>query len=478
MHFPILIPNSGKPTGQIQVTSPYDNREVGTVDAAGADSIETALSQASEIYKNPKMWLPKQERIQILKKAISIMASQKDELTHLAASEGGKPWVDSQVEVQRAMEGLECCIETIKSLGGSEIPMGLNPASSGKLAFTSYEPRGVVGAISAFNHPLNLIVHQVAPAIIAGCPVVVKPAEDTPLSCMRFIQILREAGLPESHCQAFVVDQIQNATKFVQDVRLALFSFIGSSKVGWYLKSLLAPGVHCVLEHGGAAPLVLDETADWNLLVPKILKGGFYHAGQVCVSVQRVYAPKTLAPKLAQELAEKSKSLVVGDPLLAKTEVGPLIRHRETERIHSWVLEAQEKGAKLLSGGKSITPSLYEPTVLLDPPDDCKVSREEIFGPVVCVYSYETFEEAIQRANQVPFSFQAAVFSTDINKALYAYKHLNAKAVMVNEQTAFRVDWMPFGGEKNSGLGTGGIPYSVRDMLSEKMLVISSASLA
>jgi acyl-CoA reductase-like NAD-dependent aldehyde dehydrogenase len=477
MHFKIMIQGAGAPTGKIEVTSPFDGKVVGSVDAAGADSVEKALSTAYALFKDRKRWLPKSDRIQILKKTIQIMTTEKENLAKLAASEGGKPLVDSLVEVQRAIEGLECCIETIKTIGGTEIPMNLNPASSGKLAFTSLDPVGVVAAISAFNHPLNLIIHQVAPAIITGCPVIVKPAEDTPLSCMRFIEILRQAGLPEEFCQGFVVNQIENATLLVKDSRLSFFTFIGSAKVGWHLKSLLAPGVHCALEHGGAAPVIVDQDADWNMMIPKLVKGGFYHAGQVCVSVQRVFAHESVAEKLAMEISNKAKALVVGDALDPKTEVGPLIRHRETDRIDSWVQEAIEKGAKLLCGGKKISNSCYSPTVLLNPPDDCKVSKEEIFGPVICVYSYQSFESAIEKANSVPFSFQAAVFSNNLNQAMFAYRNLEAKAVMINEHTAFRVDWMPFGGEKLSGLGTGGIPYTVRDMLSEKMMVISSGSL-
>ena len=326
--------------------------------------------------------------------------------------------------------------------------MNLNPASEGKFAVTRHEPIGIVVAVSAFNHPLNLIVHQVGPAVATGCPVIVKPAEDAPLSCFRFINILREAGLPEEWCQSLIVKNLENATKLVTDSRVAFFSFIGSARVGWSLRSQVAPGTRCALEHGGAAPVVVAADADLERLVPSLKKGGFYHAGQVCVSVQRVFADGSIAREVAQKIAEAAKKLIVGDPTDAATEVGPLIRHQETDRVEAWVNEAVAAGAELLCGGKRISDSCFEATVLLNPPSDCKVSQAEIFGPVVCVYSVENVDAAIARANVVPFSFQASVFTRNIDTAMRAYRRLNASAVMVNEHTAFRVDWMPFAGLK------------------------------
>jgi len=478
MHtYDVLIKGAKTNDGKLIVRSAFDEKEIGSVLAADEAAVELALSTAHALFHDRKSWLSTEKRIAILKKTAELMASQKEDLARMAASEGGKPLIDSLVEVQRGIEGIECCIETIKNSVGREIPMNLNPASNGKLAFTSREPIGVVAAVSAFNHPLNLIVHQVAPAVAVGCPVIVKPAEDTPLSCMRFVKLLHESGLPEEWCQAFVVNQIPNATKLVTDPRISFFSFIGSAKVGWFLKSQLSPGVHCALEHGGAAPVILDSTADLDTAIPKIVKGGYYHAGQVCVSVQRVFAHASIAEKVAGMIAEKARVLRVGDPTLPDTEVGPIIRRREVERIHEWVQEAVNQGAKLLTGGKKIGETCYEPTLLFNPPDTAKVSLNEIFGPVVCVYSYTDEDDAFKRANNVPFSFQAAVFTKNIDLAMKAYRKLHARAVMVNEHTAFRVDWMPFGGHMQSGLGTGGIPYTIADLHTEKMIVISSSGL-
>ena len=244
--------------------------------------------------------------------------------------------------------------------------------------------------------------------------------------------------------------------------------------MGWYLKSKLAPGTRCALEHGGAAPVIVEPDADFDEMLPALLKGGFYHAGQVCVSVQRVFVHESICESLANQLAEMASNLVVGDPLDEKTEVGPLILPREVDRVEEWVNEAIDHGAKLLCGGKRISETCYEPTVLLNPPANVRVSIDEIFGPVVCVYSYSDRDKAIEIANSLDVHFQASVFTKDLDIALDTVKKLNATAVMVNDHTAFRVDWMPFGGRDSSGIGMGGIQYSMHEMTREKLMVIKS----
>jgi acyl-CoA reductase-like NAD-dependent aldehyde dehydrogenase len=289
------------------------------------------------------------------------------------------------------------------------------------------------------------------------------------------VNLLHQAGLPEEWCQAVVCSN-EDAEALVTDRRLNFLTFIGSSKVGWALRSKLATGANCTLEHGGSAPVVVEQDAKLEEVVPLLVKAGFYHAGQVCVSVQRVYAHESLAKKLAEQMAEQAAKLVVGDPADPKTEVGPLITNSECQRVSDWVEEAVKKGAKLLCGGKKISDSCYAPTVLWNPPDEVKVSREEVFGPVVCVYSFKNRDEAVKRANALPFCFQAAVFTRDIDRAFFYVRNLQATAVMVNDHTAFRVDWMPFGGRMESGLGMGGIPRSMEDMTAEKMFVLRAAS--
>jgi len=472
-----MIAGASEPAGTLEVVAPFDRSVIAWIETSGADAVEQALDTADKIFQDRSKWLPAHERITILKKTVTIMSERAEQLALEAAREGGKPLIDSRVEVARAIDSIRLCIDCLRTESGETIPMGINPASSAKLAFTTREPIGIVVAVSAFNHPLNLISHQVGPAIAAGCPVIVKPAEDTPLSCFRFVEIVREAGLPDEWCQALITSDLDIASRLVTDTRVAFLSFIGSAKVGWMLRSKLSPGTRCALEHGGAAPVIVAEDADTDEALPKLLKGGLYHAGQVCVSVQRIYAHESIARNLALKLSDGAAQQVIGDPTLEETEVGPLIRPAELERIDQWVKEAIEEGAELLVGGKAISDTLYECTVLYNPSDISKVSQLEIFGPVICVYPYTDINEAIEQANQLPYAFQAAVFSSNIDTALHAYKKLDASAVMVNEHTAFRVDWMPFAGLRESGLGIGGIPHTFRDMQIEKMIVIHSKSL-
>jgi len=473
-----LMIESNKPAaGTLTVTSPYDGRELDQVATAGPEHVDDAMSVADGLFRDKDTWLSIPERVEILNKTATIMASQIEELTLLAASEGGKPFTDSKVEVIRAIDGVHLCVETLRAHSGSVIPIGTTKATTGRIAFTQKEPIGVVVAVSAFNHPLNLIIHQVGPAVASGCPVIVKPAVDTPLSCLRFVEILREAGLPKGWCQAIVADDIETAEKLVTDARVGFFSFIGSARVGWMLRSKLAPGARCALEHGGVAPVILADPYDSDLALPSVLKGGFYHAGQVCVSVQRVFAPADDAAGFAAALAKRAEALVVGAPEDAATEVGPLIRVGEVDRVAEWVDEAVAAGAELLCGGKKISDTCYAPTVLFNPPVDARVSTMEIFGPVVCVYAYDNIDAAVKQANSLPVAFQAAVFTTDNSQAMRLYKQLDASAVIINDHSAFRDDVMPFAGLRESGLGIGGIPYTMEDMQLDKMMVVKASGL-
>lgn len=462
--------------GRLEVTSPYDASVLATVDTQGEDHVEDTLSTAYRLFCDRSRWLSVPERIAILERTAELMDEQQKELAQLAASEGGKPLQDSIVEVVRAIDGVHLCIETLRGHAGEVIPVATTPATLGRIAFTQKEPVGVVVAVSAFNHPLNLIVHQVAPAVATGCPVIVKPAGDTPLSCLRFVELLHEAGLPGAWCQAFVADSNETAALLVTDSRVAFFSFIGSAKIGWMLRSKLAPGTRCALEHGGAAPVILLDDFDEEATLSSILKGGFYHAGQVCVSVQRVFAPKRHARSFAKELAKLAAKLVVGDPVDPKTEVGPLIRPAEVDRVAEWVDAAVDNGARLVCGGERLDNNCYAPTVLLDPPAGERVSTLEIFGPVVCIYSYDEVDDAVAQANSLPTAFQAAVFGKDIDRIMRVVQSIDASAVMVNDHSAFRDDVMPFAGLRESGLGIGGIPYTMHDMQIDKLIVIKQRS--
>ena len=477
-HFPLMVPGARAGGQRAEVLSPHDGSLIATVDQADRDAVERALATAYRLFRDRDAWLDASRRLEILERTVEIMLGHRDELALEAAREGGKPLVDSRVEVDRAINSIQICADTLRSQVGTQIPMNLNAASAGRLAFTQHEPIGVVVAFSAFNHPLNLIAHQVGPAVAAGCPVIVKPAEATPLSCMRFVAVLREAGLPEDWCQALLTTDLEVAGALATDDRVGFFSFIGSARVGWMLRSRLSPGTRCALEHGGAAPVIVSADADLDAVLPLLAKGGFYHAGQVCVSVQRVFVDERVARELARRLADTAKQLKVGDPTLLETDVGPLIREGEVRRVDEWVREAVSGGAELLCGGEALSARCYAPTVLFDPPADSRVSTQEVFGPVVCVYPFDRIDRAIDLANALPYAFQASVFSRDLDTALRASRRLDASAVMINDHTAFRVDWMPFAGLRESGLGIGGIPHTMKDMQIEKMTVIRSSELA
>lgn len=453
------------------VHSPFTGEVVAEVELATAGDATAVLDLQTGVFADYDARLPAHRRIEILRRAAEIMRERRDELARQIALEGGKPLKDAVVEADRAVNGVELCAEEAGRLHGDEVPMGATPASSGRLAFTTREPIGLVVAVSAFNHPLNLIVHQVGPAVAMGCPVVVKPASSTPLSCLSFVEILHEAGLPPEWCVAFPCAN-DVAEQLVTSDRIAFFSFIGSAGVGWYLRSRLAPGVRCSLEHGGAAPVIVDETADLDRHVPDLVKGGYYHAGQVCVSAQRVFAHRTVKDELVDRLVAGVEALVTGDPLSDDTDVGPLIGAREVDRVDEWVREAVGEGATLATGGHPLDHQCYEPTLLVDTPAGCRAMSQEIFGPVVNVVGFDDLDEAVQAANAVPWAFQAAVMTRDVSRAMRAARRLDATAVMINDHTAFRVDWMPFGGRGRSGLGLGGIPLTAHDLTQPKLVVI------
>ena len=458
----------------LYVTNPFDASPVGEVRLSSESEVEAALAIAETTHRMNRKGLPRHERIAILRKSAELMRGRVAELALLIASEGGKPLIDAKIEVERAIDGVETCAADIANVSGVEIPMDLTPAGAGKIAFTTKEPIGPVVAISAFNHPLNLIVHQVAPAVAAGNPVIVKPADDTPLSCKAFIDILHQAGIAPEWAQ-FICCEVSVAQKLVTDDRVAFFSFIGSAAVGWKLRSLLAPGTRAALEHGGVAPVIVCPSADHKKVIPSLVKGGFYHSGQVCVSVQRVFSFGSSAKELAEGIADPASKLVVGNATDADTQCGPLIRNREVDRVEEWVAEAIDAGAEVICGGKRLSSSCYAPTVLLNPPETCRVSREEIFGPVICVYEKKNLEAAIMQANSLQFAFQASVFSNDHAEIMDAVNRLDGSAIMVNEHSAFRVDWMPFAGRKHSGLGVGGISHTMEEMSQSKMTVFSSS---
>ncbi|MEM6736447.1 MAG: aldehyde dehydrogenase family protein [Bacteroidota bacterium] len=457
----------------LHVKAPYDQSVIKELTLQTSEEMQALLNRAFDLFGNRSSWLSKYHRIELLENIARLMEERSEEIIKTSALEGGKPWMDTKAEMDRAINGVKLAVENLGHHKGEEVPMGQTKTSINRMAFTFREPIGVVASISAFNHPINLIIHQTIPAIAVGSPVIIKPAPTTPLTCLLLNEIYHAAGLPEGWCETLICDN-DVAEALVTSHKINFFSFIGSAKVGWYLRSKLAPGTRCALEHGGAAPVIVEPDADIESMIPSLVKGGFYHAGQVCVSVQRVFVHKTIVEEVSQKMVEKIKKLIVGNPIEQSTEVGPLILPKEVDRVEEWVNQAIEKGAEVLCGGNRLSDTCYSPTLLLNPPRDINVSTLEIFGPVVCLYEYSEMREAINQANNIPYHFQAAVFTKNIDKAMDAVHRLDASAVMINDHTAFRVDWMPFAGRDDSGLGIGSIPHTMHDVSREKMMVIKS----
>ncbi len=453
----------------LEVFSPFTGKIVGKIKTSHWEEIDAWLNLKREA-------IPPFERIEILERLYSLMETKRADYIDTAIAEGGKPRQDTEVEFARALDGIKIAISTLRNFSGQQIPMGLTKASLNRLAFTTREPSGIVFAISAFNHPINLIIHQVIPALAVGCPVLVRPASKTPLSCFKLIDHLYQVGLPDSFAKAIACDYV-TTERVVADRRLGFFSFIGSSTVGWKLRKLLAPGVNSAFEHGGAAPVIVASDADLEKSVSAIVKGGFYHAGQVCVSVQRVFVDERIVSDFNGSLVGQVKKLVVGDPTDSKTDVGPLIGKNEISRIKDFINDAVKFGGEILTDNAELPGNCMTPIVIFNPGEKALISQKEIFGPVVAVYSFNDIDLAIKSANETEYVFQSSIMTKNLETALMAYRKLKATTVLVNDHTAFRTDWMPFSGRSESGQGVGGIPFSMREMSFEKQIIIKSENI-
>jgi acyl-CoA reductase-like NAD-dependent aldehyde dehydrogenase len=453
----------------LDIKQKYTQKTIDTINLHSKKDIENMLNIAHNLNKTSS--IKKYERIQILHNIAKLIEEEKGNFASLIANEGGKPIKDAKVEVDRAIEGIYIALSHLRVDKTNSYPLDTTKAGDNKLAFSIQEPIGIVVAISAFNHPLNLIIHQVIPAIATNCPIIIKPSLKTPLCCIKFASLCKKANLPDGWLQVALV-QDELSQQLATDKKVSFFSFIGSSKVGWMLKSKLSNGTRCALEHGGVAPLIIDTYKDIDRLLEGIIKSGFYHSGQVCVSLQKIFVEKNQEKDIANLLSKKANKLKVGDSINEDTDIGPLININELDRIDNWVKEALDEGATLICGGKRINNICYEPTILLNPDIKSKVSQEEIFAPVICIYGYDDINDAINIANSLEVSFQSSIFSDNIKVAFNVAKKLKASSVMINDFTTFRVDDMPFAGRKNSGYGVGGIGYTMNDMSENKMIVI------
>ena len=467
------LPNYKSVKSQFQpVVSPFDRKPVGEVEIASQEALQNALDTARNYQDNVWHKTPAWKRSEILRKAAEKVRARGEELAFLIASEGGKPLRDAKIGAARAAVTLEQCADAALRIEGKEWGMQRAPGSENKLAFTIREPIGVVLAISAFNHPLNLPAHQAGSAIAAGNCCILKPASSTPLCAIELRNILIESGLTEEVLQV-VATPSRNANVLVQSDKIDFLGFIGSGEIGWKIRREIADGTRMSAEHGGTAASIVLNDADLDKAIPLIIRASYYHAGQVCVSTQRLYVEKGIESEFTSRLKEGASKLVCGDARNIETDIGALIDPGEVSRVHEWVTEAINEGAELLLGGEPLSDTLYPATILRAADENSKIIKNEIFGPVVIVQPVGSLEEAIRRVNTCDHPFQSSIFTQDIDKAFHAAKSVKASAYMINDHTAFRVDWMPFGGRKKAGLSLGGVEHEIEDMTQEKLIVLN-----
>jgi acyl-CoA reductase-like NAD-dependent aldehyde dehydrogenase len=456
-------------TETITVRAPYDGRELADVPACGAEEVERAVAAARLAQRSDP--LPAWRRAEILDTAARLLAERVDDFARTIAEEAAKPIKTARVEANRAVSTLIFSAAVARDLTGEMVPMDASDAGVGKLAFTLRVPIGVVGAISPFNFPLNLVAHKVAPAIAAGCPVVLKPASQTPLSAIALAELLLdECGLPAGHLNVVTGSGGSVGNALVEHDDVAMITFTGSPEVGWGIKAK-APRKKVGLELGNNAPVILEPDADIVTAATKIAVAGFSHAGQSCISTQRIYVHEDLGDAFLSELVPRVESLVVGDPLDDETDVSALISSGERDRVVSWIDEATGGGAKVAVGG-TIRDGVLEPTVLTDVTIDMKVCSLEVFGPVVAVQRYRTLDQALELANDTRYGLQAAIFTSDFGAAMRAIHELDFGGVLVNEVPTYRTDQMPYGGLRDSGNTREGPRYAVEEMTEPRLVVL------
>jgi acyl-CoA reductase-like NAD-dependent aldehyde dehydrogenase len=464
----LLIDGEWVETGEwLEVRSPYSGEVVARVAKAGADEARAAIDAAEKAMADP---LPAHKRAEILVKIVAGIARRHDEIAQQITAEAGKPLKAAKVEASRAMSTYTFAAVEARKLAGEMVPMDAAQAGEGKLAFTLREPIGIVGAISPFNFPLNLVAHKLAPALAAGCAVVLKPASQTPLSALMLAELADEAGLPPGWLNVLVGPASEIGDVLVEDERVRAITFTGSSGVGWKLRERAARK-KVLLELGNATPVIVHGDADLDEAAEKLAANAFSFAGQSCISVQRIYIQKWVYDDFIARFLPKVEGLVLGDPADEATDVGPVIDDESRERILSWIEEARDAGADILAGGGP-EGELIQPTVIANATLDMKVCREEVFGPVCVVNSYEALDEAIALANGTRFGLQAGIFTADIRAALRAAQELKFGGVIVNEAPTFRADQMPYGGVKDSGNTREGPPYAVRELTEQRVVVI------
>ena len=452
-----------------EVRSPYSGELVARVAKAGADDARRAVDAAEHAMRDP---LPAHKRAEILVRVAGHLGRRHEEVAQTICAEAGKPLKAARVEVSRAMSTFTIAAVEARKLAGEMVPMDASQAGAGKLAFTLRLPVGIVGAISPFNFPLNLVAHKVAPAIAAGCPVVLKPASSTPLTALALADLLLdECGLPDGWLNV-VTCPGSVANHLVEHPDVAMITFTGSPEVGWGIRAQ-APRKKVSLELGNNSPVIIEPDGDWRTAADKIGVAGYSHAGQSCISTQRVYVHESIAEDFTGALVERVGRLTLGAPLDEDTDVSSLISSDDRDRVADWIGEAVDGGASVAAGGTVRDDGrLLEPTVLTGVQPDMKVSADEVFGPVVGVQSYRSVDDALELANRSRYGLQAAIYTADLGLALRAARELRYGGVLVNEVPTWRADQMPYGGVGDSGNTREGPAYAVHEMTEARLVVI------
>jgi acyl-CoA reductase-like NAD-dependent aldehyde dehydrogenase len=464
----LLLDGEWIETGEwIDVRSPYSGDVVGRVPKAGAAEARQAVDAAERALREP---LPAHKRAEILVRVAGQLGRRHEEVARTIAAEAGKPLKAARVEVSRAMSTYTMSAVEARTLAGEMVPMDASQAGAGKLAFTLRLPVGVVGAISPFNFPLNLVAHKIAPALAAGCAVVLKPASQTPLSALLLAELQVEAGLPAGWLNVLVGPAAEIGDVLVEDERVRLITFTGSAEVGWKLAER-APRKRVNLELGNATPVIVEADADLETAATKLAEHAFSFAGQSCISIQRIYVQRAAYDELLARFLPKVEALALGDPADEETDVGPLIDRDSRDRVLAWIEEARSAGADVLAGG-TLQGELVRPTVLANAGPELRVSCEEVFGPVCTVTPYDTLDEAIGLANGTRYGLQAGIFTSSLETALAAARRLEFGGVTVNEAPTFRADQMPYGGVKDSGNTREGPAWAVRELTEERLVVL------
>lgn len=452
----------------VEVRSPYDQSVIASVAQATRADAEAAIAAAVRAFEVTRK-LPAYERQRVLRKSAELIRAQREDLARTLALEAGKPIKTARAEIDRAAFTFDVAAEEAVRIPGEYLPLDVMESARGRWGMVRRFPLGPIAGITPFNFPFNLVGHKVAPAIAAGCTVVLKPAPQTPLSALNLARLVTQAGWPAGALNVLPLAN-EDAGILVEDGRLKMLSFTGSAAVGWALKAK-AGKKRVVLELGGNAGVVVHGDADLDYAAERCAVGGFSYAGQSCISVQRIFVHATVVERFLAALVPKAKALKLGDPLDEATGVGPLIRPSDADRVEQWLTEAVAGGAKVLCGGKR-QGSLFEPTVLTQTNAAMKVNCQEVFAPVVTVEPYADFNDALRRVNDSPYGLQAGLFTRDAALIFKAYEELQVGGVMVGEVPTFRIDSMPYGGVKDSGMGREGLRYAIEEMTEPKLLVM------